>query len=261
MQGDITGFGLLCEWDDYDRKGFYLSLCRISKEEMEKRKQQGFGGTVKNRDIPSIGYLKLEERLLHYFLSYVILPKFSNHSQISDLELQLMYVIKYNIKINWTQMIMRQIWIVRDSQSLLPYAIFITKILEHFGISLDGETKMAINLRESKIDVEVVYNMEFSLDLVTRRTYRHRTDRATAPSVPPEPTIPNPTEFQAPYSSSVAMPSNQMIMDELVSLRGYITTRMDALDTQNQEIQYELHRLSSRLNNMDVDEDSSEPES
>ncbi|KAF1885963.1 hypothetical protein Lal_00049392 [Lupinus albus] len=55
------------------------------------------------------------------------------------------------------------------------------------------------------------------------------------------------------------MPTNQMIMDDLVSLRGYITTRMDDFDTQSQQIHYELHRLSSRLSNMDVDEDSSEP--
>ncbi|KAF1870557.1 hypothetical protein Lal_00025733 [Lupinus albus] len=48
-------------------------------------------------------------------------------------------------------------------------------------------------------------------------------------------------------------------MDELVSLRGYITTRMDAFDTQSHQIHYELHRLSSRLSNMDVDEDSFEP--
>ncbi|KAF1858901.1 hypothetical protein Lal_00043003 [Lupinus albus] len=44
-------------------------------------------------------------------------------------------------------------------------------------------------------------------------------------------------------------------MDELVSLRGYITTRMDAFDTQSYQIHYELHRLSLRLSNMDVDED------
>ncbi|KAF1888955.1 hypothetical protein Lal_00036427 [Lupinus albus] len=49
-------------------------------------------------------------------------------------------------------------------------------------------------------------------------------------------------------------------MDELVYLRGYITTRMDAFDTLSQQIHYELHRISSRLSNMDVDEYSSEPE-
>ncbi|KAF1894369.1 hypothetical protein Lal_00027128 [Lupinus albus] len=174
MIGDITSFGIVCDWDDYDRKRFYLSICRILKEEIERRKQKSLGETVKNKDILFAGYLTLEERLVHYFQSYVILPKFSNHSQISDIELQLMYDIQYNIKINWAKMIMQQLWHVRGSQSSLPYAIFITKILEHFEVSLDGETKVAFNLRESKIDIEVVHKMGFAIDPVTRRTYKHR---------------------------------------------------------------------------------------
>ncbi|KAF1858799.1 hypothetical protein Lal_00013722 [Lupinus albus] len=103
--------------------------------------------------------------------------------------------------------------------------------------------------------------MGFVINLVTRRTYKHRTDRQLGPTDEPEPTTPNQPESHAPSSSSTAMPTNQMIMDELVSLRGYITTRMDAFDTQSQQIHYELHRLSSRPGNMDVDEDSSEAES
>ncbi|KAF1884311.1 hypothetical protein Lal_00033484 [Lupinus albus] len=151
-----------------------------------------------------------------------------------------MYAIKFNIKINWAKMIRQQMWHVCVSQSPLPYTIFITKILEHFGISLDGETKVALNLRESK----------------------HHNDRQPAPTDEPEPTAePNQPESHAPSSSSTAMPTNQMIMDELVSLRGCITKRMNAFDNQSQQIHYELHRLSSRLSNMDVIEDSSEPES
>ncbi|KAF1892763.1 hypothetical protein Lal_00042657 [Lupinus albus] len=172
-----------------------------------------------------------------------------------------MYAMKFNIKINWTLMIMQQIWHVRGSQSPFPYAIFNTKILEHFGVSTDSETKVALNLRESKIDVEFVHKMGFSIDPIDRRTYKHQTDRPTAPTAQSERTIPNPPESHAQSSSSAALPSNQMIIDELVSLRGYITNRMDALDTQNQQIQYELHRLSSKLNSKDDDEDSSESES
>ncbi|KAF1889010.1 hypothetical protein Lal_00042979 [Lupinus albus] len=142
MQGDITGFGLGCEWDDYDGKRFYLSIYRISKEEIEQRKQQGFGETVKNKDILSAGYLKLEERLLHYFMGYAILPKFSNHLQISDIELQLMYAIKYIIKINWTHMIMRQMWNVRGSQSPLPYTIFITKLSSRSSNALQPQPEL-----------------------------------------------------------------------------------------------------------------------
>ncbi|KAF1879777.1 hypothetical protein Lal_00039721 [Lupinus albus] len=135
-------------------------------------------------------------------------------------------------RINWTKMIMNQMCHVRGSQSLLPYAIFITKILEHFGVSLDSETKVALNLRESKVDIEVVQKMGFVIDLVTHRTYKHRTDRQPTPTDKPEPTTtPNQPESHAQSSTYAAMPTNQMIMDELVSLRGYITTRMDASDT------------------------------
>ncbi|KAF1864636.1 hypothetical protein Lal_00039270 [Lupinus albus] len=147
-----------------DAKSSLPNTVISSKEEIEQRKPQGFGETVKNRDILSAGYLKLEERLLHYFLSYVILPKFSNHSQISDIKLQFMFAMKYNIKINWTLIIMQQMWNVCGSQSLLSYAIFITKVLKLFSVSLDGETKVALNLRERKIDVEVVHKMGFSID-------------------------------------------------------------------------------------------------
>ncbi|KAF1866046.1 hypothetical protein Lal_00013482 [Lupinus albus] len=104
--------------------------------------------------------------------------------------------------------------------------------------------------------------MGFIIDPVTRRTYKHRTDRQPAPTNEPEPTAePNQPKSHAPSSSSAVMPTNQMIMNELVSLRGYITSRMDDFDTLNQQIHYELHRLSSRLRNMDVDEDSSRTES
>ncbi|KAF1862423.1 hypothetical protein Lal_00026956 [Lupinus albus] len=152
-------------------------------------------------------------------------------------------------------------WHVRGSQSPLPYAIFTTKILEPFGVPLEGETKVALNLRKSKVEIEVVHNMGFVIDPVTHRTYKHHTDRQPAPTDEPEPTAtPNQRESHAQSSASAAMPTNQMIMDKLVSLRGYITTRMDAFDTQSHQIHYELLRLSSRLSNMDVDEDSSEPD-
>ncbi|KAF1864686.1 hypothetical protein Lal_00032004 [Lupinus albus] len=37
MVGDIIGFSLVCDWDDYDRKRFYLSIRKIPKEERKKK--------------------------------------------------------------------------------------------------------------------------------------------------------------------------------------------------------------------------------
>ncbi|KAF1870784.1 hypothetical protein Lal_00039434 [Lupinus albus] len=237
---------------------------RLSKIKLQDLDSKSLGLLVNRLPICSNRLLRAVASVFQISCERVSLQTdcFSNHSQISDIELQLMYAIKFNIKINWTKMIMQQMWHVRGSQSLLPYAIFITKILEHFGVSLDGETKVALNLHEIKVDIEVFHKMGFVIDLVTRRTYKHCTDRQPAPTDELEPTTkPNQPESHAQSSSSAAMPKNQMIMDELVFLRGYITTRMDAFDTQSQQIHYELHRLSSRLSNMDVDEDSSEPDS
>ncbi|KAF1879806.1 hypothetical protein Lal_00039678 [Lupinus albus] len=139
--------------------------------------------------------------------------------------------------------------------------IFITNILEHFGDSTAGETKVALNLHESKIDVEFVHKIDLSIDPCDRRTYKHITYRMTAHADQPEPANPNPSKFHAQSSSSATMPSNQIIMDELFSLRGYISNQMDALDAQNQQIQYKLHCLSSKLSSMDIEEDISQPES
>ncbi|KAF1874306.1 hypothetical protein Lal_00013744 [Lupinus albus] len=106
------------------------------------------GETVKNRDIIAVGNLNLEDRLLHNFLSYVIMPMFSNHSQINDIELQLMYALKHNLEINWALTLMRHMWSVRETYSPLPYAIIISKILEHFGVLTVGESKITLNARD-----------------------------------------------------------------------------------------------------------------
>ncbi|KAF1894335.1 hypothetical protein Lal_00027183 [Lupinus albus] len=205
--GSIKDFGLACDWDNYDRKEFYYSLCRFSKEEIDLHKQM------------ALGNLNLEDRLLHYFLSYNIMPKFSNHSEINDIELQLMA----------------------------------------------GESKIIVNARDSKIYVDVIHKMGFFRDL-NDRVYNHRSDRRAAPVEPPaqafvNPPAPQPSTFQSESSSSAQIRSNQMIMDELFSLSGYISTRMDALDAQNHQVQIELQRLAYKINMMDLDEDSSEHES
>ncbi|KAF1896070.1 hypothetical protein Lal_00042332 [Lupinus albus] len=95
---------------------------------------------------------------------------------------------------------MNQMLHVRGSQSPLPCAIFITKILEHFGVPLEGETKVDLNLLENKADIEVVHNMGFVIDL-------HRTDRQPAPTDEPEPTAaPNQPESHAQSSASAQCP-------------------------------------------------------
>ncbi|KAF1869405.1 hypothetical protein Lal_00045268, partial [Lupinus albus] len=134
-----------------------------------------------------------------------------------------------------------------------------------FGGGAGGTYEVAKNQTQHSPRVEfrvvTVHKNGFSIDPRDRHTYKHRTNRPTAPADQPEPANPNPSEFHAQSSSCAVMPSNQMIMDELFSLRGYIPNRMDALDAQNQQIQFEFHRFYSKMSIMDIDEDRSGPES
>ncbi|KAF1888179.1 hypothetical protein Lal_00008092 [Lupinus albus] len=117
------------------------------------------------------------------------------------MELQLMYALKHNLDINWALTVMNHMWSVQETNNPLPYAIIISNILEHFGDSTAGESKITLNARDIKIDVDEIHK------------------------------------------------------------NGYISNWMDALGAQNQQIQIELQRLSQKINMMDLDEESSEPES
>ncbi|KAF1879858.1 hypothetical protein Lal_00014158 [Lupinus albus] len=58
---------------------------------------------------------------------------------------------------------------------------------------------------------------------------------------------------------SLRRESSSIVQD--FTLPGYTSNRIDALDAQNQQVQIELQRLSYKINLMDLDEESFEPES
>ncbi|KAF1879788.1 hypothetical protein Lal_00039734 [Lupinus albus] len=63
------------------------------------------------------------------------------------------------------------------------------------GCSYFGSSDAAKKMNFKMIDVEVFHKMSFSNDPHDHRTYKHRTDRPTAPPNQPEPANPNPFEF------------------------------------------------------------------
>ncbi|KAF1864658.1 hypothetical protein Lal_00031976 [Lupinus albus] len=175
------------------------------------------------------------------------------------------WTLAEEVPIRVVTLLMNYMCVVRETNNPLPYAIIIPNILEHFGISTRGESKITLNVSDRKINVDVIHKMGFFQEL-TDRIYKHRSNKQAAPVDPTANVFVNPLEhqpsdFHTKSSSSASMPSNQIIMDDLFSLRGYISNQMDALDAQNQQIQIELQLLSYKINKMDLDEDSSEPES
>ncbi|KAF1891469.1 hypothetical protein Lal_00039599 [Lupinus albus] len=138
------------------------------------------------------------------------------------MKLQLMYALKKNLEVNWALTVMNHMWSVRETNNPLPYAIIISNILEHFCVSTAGESKIILNARDNKIDVDVIHKMGFLRDL-TDRIYKHQSDKPDAPADPTanvsvNPLAQQPSDFHNESSSSAFMSSNQMIMDELFSL-------------------------------------------
>ncbi|KAF1877039.1 hypothetical protein Lal_00033592 [Lupinus albus] len=126
-----------------------------------------------------------------------------------------MYALKHNLEINWALTVIRHMWSVRETNSPFPYAIIISKILEHFGVSTAGESKITLNTRDSRIDVDAVHKMGFFRDL-NDRVCKHKSDRPAAPIEPPaqafvNPPATQPSTFQSESSLSAQIPTNQMI--------------------------------------------------
>ncbi|MED6199994.1 hypothetical protein PIB30_081061 [Stylosanthes scabra] len=85
---------------------------------------------------PTVGYLSLEHRLLHYLIVYVLVPRAHNHGLILEEDLDLMWRMANHKKLNWVVIIathMRRSKSGRPTKGL-PYAMLWTKIFKDVGI-------------------------------------------------------------------------------------------------------------------------------
>lgn len=144
--GQAFHHGLVPKWEGYSKMDYFFHICRVSQQAILGKKNPG-----SSRLLLFSKNLTVSDRMLHYLISYVLMPKHSNHSQIGDLELQLMHAIKNMIQINWAYTIMYH---MKHQQSLtggLPNARLITKILEGCGIDLKRQPKKKMIAKEYEI--------------------------------------------------------------------------------------------------------------
>ncbi|KAF1866326.1 hypothetical protein Lal_00024332 [Lupinus albus] len=66
-------------------------------------------------------------------------------------------ILVHNLDINWDFTVMNHMWSVRETNSPMPYAIIISNILGHFGVSTAGESKITLNARDRKTNVDVIH--------------------------------------------------------------------------------------------------------
>ncbi|KAF1877721.1 hypothetical protein Lal_00040439 [Lupinus albus] len=99
------------------------------------------------------------------------------------------------------------------------------------GLRTFRESNIELDVRDSKIDLDVIQKIGFFQDPIDLHFKPPNDELAALTNVPisDKPDL-EPSQFHVYSSSSSNMPTNKMIKDKLVSLRGYITTRMHSLD-------------------------------
>ncbi|MED6202428.1 hypothetical protein PIB30_105359 [Stylosanthes scabra] len=81
---------------------------------------------------PTVGLLSVEHRLLHYFITYMLVPRSGNHELILDEDLEIMWRMVNGQQINWVHMFVTHMRRIKPGNSKgLSYAILWTAIFKY----------------------------------------------------------------------------------------------------------------------------------
>ena len=132
----------------------YVGL-RINKGNIgvveEFNKMQYYRSCLKNPQSKvrnfSMGGMKLNERIITFIVSWMLTPRESNHSVLTEEDLVLFYCIINKIKIIWINMFKEHMQkSMRLSDYHYPHAILISKFLHFFEINLEEELSEVVKL-------------------------------------------------------------------------------------------------------------------
>ncbi|MED6128421.1 hypothetical protein PIB30_097681, partial [Stylosanthes scabra] len=129
---------------------------------------------------PTVGLLSVEHRLLHYFLTYVLVPRIGNHGLILDGDLEIMWRMVNGHKINWVHLIVTHMRRIKPGNSKgLPYAILWTTLFKYLGIDLSQANKKKLGYNHC-IDTHVLNHMKRNEHEAPQTRGRRRTTTRTS---------------------------------------------------------------------------------
>ncbi|MED6213829.1 hypothetical protein PIB30_097208 [Stylosanthes scabra] len=103
---------------------------------------------------PTVGLLSVEHRLLHFFLTYVLVPQSGNHGLILDEDLEIMWRMVNGQQINWVHLIVTHMRRTKPGNSKgLPYAILWTAIFKYVDL-MQAIQNMELNMTQRMERIE-----------------------------------------------------------------------------------------------------------
>lgn len=87
------------------------------------------------------GSMKKDDRLYAFITLWILMPRGSNHTQATIEDLCLLYALKENIQTDWPAAISENMLkVTRLESAMLPYYVFISKVLIQFGVECVSES-------------------------------------------------------------------------------------------------------------------------
>ncbi|KOM48049.1 hypothetical protein LR48_Vigan07g175300 [Vigna angularis] len=147
--------------DDFNRMMTFQSFLRHPERQTNRRQLL-------------VGGFKVEERMIHNLIVWILCPRATNHAQCSEQDLLLLYGILNHIHIDWPALIADTMVKAKKSHSYqFPYALLLSRILEFKGVPVEGELVQTIEAVGSEIGDTTFRQMGF----ITRcRVLIHKDD-------------------------------------------------------------------------------------
>ena len=87
-----------------------------------------------------VGGLTVEDKMLVYLITYILTPRSSNHAQVTNDDLQIVYGLKSSINMNWVLLIED---IMLKSRRLVdyeyPYVVLASRLIDYFNDDVSNE--------------------------------------------------------------------------------------------------------------------------
>lgn len=93
----------------YVQRDFYYGIGRKIEHEVFQKRKKKLCGKLPDRSSWFVGNLYIDDRIFNYLLTYIIVPRSINHSTITDTVVQILFVIKNGLPINWAFMILEHV--------------------------------------------------------------------------------------------------------------------------------------------------------
>jgi hypothetical protein len=155
------------EWKDFDTLNYFVEISRGTHDDLIGRQSQS------SRVIKYAKSLTVSDRMLHYVLAYILVPRHSNHAQVTDFDVFLIKALKMGWDINWSYLFFYHLKHQLGLAGGLPYAYFVSKLLAYFNVPLENEEYLEMDEQLCEINKTTI-TKNTGIVLAPDGTYRYR---------------------------------------------------------------------------------------